>query len=108
MMKRVGILALSVMISSISTSALAEGIDGKAVLGGAIGGAAGAAVGSAVGGKTGAIVGAGLGGATGAAIATSDNKTVVREKVVVVEGGHHDNGRHRGHYKHRKGHGHDD
>ncbi|HIJ90825.1 MAG: hypothetical protein OEV89_08990 [Desulfobulbaceae bacterium] len=107
MMKRVGILAFCV-ISSISTSALADGVDGKAILGGAIGGAAGAAVGSAVGGKTGAIVGAGLGGAAGAAVATSDNKTVVREKVVVVEDGHHDNGRHLGQKKHRKGHRHDD
>ncbi|MFA6901037.1 MAG: glycine zipper domain-containing protein [Desulfurivibrionaceae bacterium] len=94
------------MISSISTSALAEGVDGKAVLGGAIGGAAGAAVGSAVGGKTGAIVGAGVGGAAGAAIATSDSNP--REKVVVVhDDDHHDNGRHLGHKKHRKGHGHD-
>jgi outer membrane lipoprotein SlyB len=107
MMKRVGILAFCVMISSVSTSALAEGVDGKAVLGGAIGGAAGAAVGSAVGGKTGAIVGAGLGGATGAAIAASDDKPA-KKVVVVHEDGHHDNGRHRGHYKHRKGHGHDD
>jgi outer membrane lipoprotein SlyB len=106
MMKRVGILAFCVMISSISTPAMAEGVDGKAVLGGAIGGAAGAAVGSAVGGKTGAIVGAGVGGAAGAAIATSDSKP--KEKVVVVhDDDHHDNGRHLGQKKHRKGHGHD-
>jgi len=109
MMKRVGILAFCVMISSISTSALAEGVDGKAVLGGAIGGAAGAAVGSAVGGKTGAIVGAGVGGAAGAAVATSDNEKPVKKKVVYVhEDEHHDNGRHLGQKKHHKGHGHDD
>ncbi len=97
------------LISSISTSALAEGVDGKAVLGGAIGGAAGAAVGSAVGGKTGAIVGAGLGGAAGAAVATSDNNAPGREKVVYVhEDEHQDKGRHLGRKKHRKGRGHDD
>jgi hypothetical protein len=107
MMKRVGILAFCV-ISCISTSALAEGVDGKAVLGGAIGGAAGAAVGSAVGGKTGAIVGAGVGGAAGAAIATADNEKPVKKKVYVHEDEHHDNGRHLGQYKHHKGRGHDD
>lgn len=102
MMKQAGILAFC-MIFTVSTSVLAEGVDGKAVLGGAIGGAAGAAVGSAVGGKTGAIVGAGVGGAAGAAIATSDNEKPVKKKVVVV----HDNGRHLGQKKHRKNHGHD-
>lgn len=108
MMKRVGILAFCV-ISSISTTALADGVDGKAVLGGAIGGAAGAAVGSAVGGKTGAIVGAGLGGAAGAAVATSDEREPTRRREVVVhEEEHHDNGRHLGQYKHHKGRGHDD
>ena len=106
MMKRVGILAFCVMISSISTPAMAEGVDGKAVLGGAIGGAAGAAVGSAVGGKTGAIVGAGVGGAAGAAIAADDKPA--KKVVVIHEEDHHDNGRHRGQYKHHKGHGHDD
>jgi len=108
MMKRVGILAFCVMISSISTQAMAEGVDGKAVLGGAIGGAAGAAVGSAVGGKTGAIVGAGVGGAAGAAIATSDEKPVKKKVVYVHEDEHHDNGRHLGQKKHHKGRGHDD
>lgn len=102
MMKRVGILAFCV-ISSISTSVLADGVDGKAVLGGAIGGAAGAAVGSAVGGKTGAIVGAGVGGAAGAAIATSDNNSAPAKGgvVYVQEDAHHDNGRHLGQRKHR-------
>jgi len=101
MMKRVGILVFC-LVCSISAPALADGVDGKAVLGGAIGGAAGAAVGSAVGGKTGAIVGAGVGGAAGAAIAASEEKTTVKEKVVVVhEEGRHDNGRHLGQKKHR-------
>ncbi len=109
-MKRVGILAFCV-ISSISASAFADGVDGNAVLGGALGGAAGAAVGSAIGGRDGAMVGAGLGGVAGVAVATSGRKAPVRtrERVVYVhEREHHDNGRHLGHYKHRRDHGHDD
>ncbi|MGV1100389.1 hypothetical protein ACUUL3_13400 [Thiovibrio sp. JS02] len=110
MMKRMGILAFCV-ISSFSAPAMAGDIDGKAVLGGAVGGAAGAAIGSAIGGKEGAMIGAGLGGVTGVAVATSDKKEPevvhVKEKVVYVhEDEHHDNGLHRGHRK-RKGHGHD-
>lgn len=80
-------------------------IDGRAVLGGAIGGGAGAAVGSAVGGRNGAIIGSAVGAATGVAIATPQ----VRETHIVHEywgeHEHHDHGRHLGHYKH---HHHDD
>jgi hypothetical protein len=59
--------------------------DNKAILGGAIGGGAGAAVGSAVGGTEGAIIGGAIGGAAGAAIATSGSKEkpVVTQEVVV-------------------------
>jgi len=107
-----GILAFCV-ISSISSPVMAGDVDGKAVLGGAVGGAAGAAIGSAIGGKEGAMIGAGLGGVTGVAVATSDKKEHEADHVhgqpvyVYEDEGHHDNGLHRGQYKHRKGHGHD-
>lgn len=85
-------------------SAHAGGIDGNAVLGGAVGGALGTAIGSKVGGRDGAIVGGAIGGATGAAIGSSSSKKqetrVVRERDVVYVD-KHDNGRHRGHYKHK-------
>jgi outer membrane lipoprotein SlyB len=97
---------------SASTCVWAADIDGRAVIGGALGGAAGAAVGSAVGGRGGAVIGAGIGGATGAAVATSGKSTpapvttvVQREVVVVHEDEWHDNGKHKGQHKH---HYHDD
>jgi hypothetical protein len=92
-------------------SAPAFAVDGSAVIGGAIGGGAGAAVGSAIGGRDGAIIGGALGGAAGAAIGTSGSKEtkvvtreVVVEKEVVYVNGRHDNGLHRGHHKHKHGH----
>jgi outer membrane lipoprotein SlyB len=92
-------------------SAPAVAVDGSAVIGGAIGGGAGAAVGSAIGGRDGAIIGGALGGAAGAAIATSGSKEtkvvtreVVVEKEVVYVPTRHDNGLHRGHYKNKQGH----
>ncbi len=104
-MKRTFLAAL------IATSALAVpayALDTDAVVGGALGGAAGAAVGSAVGGRDGAIIGAGIGGAAGAAVTTSGReKRVVRREVVYEDRYRHDNGLHRGHYKH-KHHHHDD
>ena len=56
-MKRIG-LAFILLLSGLSTSALA--LDGEAILGGGLGGAAGAAIGSAVGGRNGAIIGGGI------------------------------------------------
>lgn len=101
-------------LAAFAAPALAGGIDGNAVIGGALGGGAGAAVGSAVGGRDGAIIGGAIGGATGAAIATSGSKQqkvvtkqVVVEKEVVYVHDHHDNGLHRGHHKGKHGH-HDD
>lgn len=64
--------------------ASAGDIDGGAVLGGAVGGGAGAAVGSAIGGRDGAIIGGAIGGATGAAVGSSARKQP-QEKVVVKE-----------------------
>jgi hypothetical protein len=71
-------------------TAQAGDVDGKAVIGGAVGGGAGAAVGSAVGGREGAIIGGAIGGGVGAAIATQPSKetpkvtkqVVVKKKVV--------------------------
>lgn len=93
----------------------AGGVDGQAVLGGAIGGGAGAAIGSAVGGREGAIIGGAIGGAAGVAIATdgkSEPKTtskqvVVEKEVVYVPVGRHDNGLHLGHGKNKHGRGRD-
>ncbi len=90
-------------------AAPAFAVDGKAVLGGAIGGGAGAAVGSSIGGRDGAIIGGALGGAAGAAIATSGSReTKVVTKEVVVEKEvyvptRHDNGLHLGQRKHKHG-----
>ena len=64
----------AVLLVAWAGAAHAGDINGGAVIGGGLGGAAGAAVGSAVGGKTGAIVGAGVGGAAGAAIGSSVNE----------------------------------
>jgi hypothetical protein len=86
-------------------------IDGKAVLGGAIGGGAGAAVGSAIGGREGAIIGGGLGGALGTAITAEDNKPKIRDRYHPAYGVdrsdyRHDNGLHLGHYKRKRKHRH--
>lgn len=94
-MKVLMVLVLGVLVVSAATAK--AGVDGEAILGGAIGGGAGAAVGSAVGGRNGAIIGGAIGGAAGAAVATADRK----REVVVVHDDHHDNGRHLGHYKNK-------
>lgn len=106
-MARKQILALATL-TLVSLPAFA--VDGKAVLGGAIGGGAGAAVGSSIGGREGAIIGGAIGGAAGAAIATSGSKDakvvtkeIVIEKEVVVVPAQHDNGLHRGHHKNKHG-----
>lgn len=97
-----------VLLAFAAFSAPALAVDGKAVLGGAVGGGAGAAVGSSIGGRDGAIIGGALGGAAGAAIATSGSretkvvtKEVIVEREVVHVDSRHDNGRHRGHHKYK-------
>lgn len=102
-----------VLIALAALAAPAFAADTKAIVGGAIGGGAGAGVGSALGGQSGAIIGGALGGAAGAAIATSGNKTtttnvvtrevLVEKEVVYVNNDRHpgDNGRHRGHHKNK-------
>jgi outer membrane lipoprotein SlyB len=103
-------LWMAAVISTLACSMPAAAIDGDAVIGGALGGAAGAAVGSAVGGRNGAVIGAGIGGAAGAAVATSGKKEQPREVVYVEKRHeHHDNGHHYGQYKQKHGHhGNDD
>lgn len=100
------------LLAVLAMPSWAGSIDGNAVVGGALGGAAGAAIGSAVGGRDGAIIGGAVGGATGTALMTNDRRQtrVVRQREVVYVDDHHDNGRHRGHYKekHRHGHGYED
>lgn len=96
-------------LATLAAPAFAGGIDGKAVIGGAIGGGTGAAVGSAIGGRDGAIIGGAIGGAAGTAIATKNSKEpkVVTKEVIVEKEGYvptrHDNGLHRGHYKNKHG-----
>jgi hypothetical protein len=97
---------LSLILTAVSVSA--GEVDATTVLGGALGGGAGAAIGSAVGGQEGAIIGGGLGGAVGAAIGGSASDTHYRQpRPVVIEEPryHHDNGLHRGHHKYKSKHG---
>lgn len=83
-MKSLSKLPLIVM-AIWGATAQAGDVDGKAVIGGAVGGGAGAAVGSAVGGREGAIIGGAIGGGAGAAIATqpSSKETKVEKHVIV-------------------------
>ncbi len=99
------------LLAALAAPFPALAVDGSAVIGGAIGGGAGAAVGSAIGGRDGAIIGGAIGGAAGAAIGSSGVKEtkvitrqVVVEKEVVYVPTRHDNGLHRGHSKHKHGH----
>ena len=77
-------LAMAALCASACV-AQAGDIDGRAVVGGALGGGAGAAIGSAIGGREGAIIGAGVGGAAGAAIATKPAREPKVSRQVVVE-----------------------
>lgn len=97
-MKKLSLITILAVL--FSGTALAGSIDGRAVLGGAIGGGTGAAVGSAVGGRNGAIVGSAIGAAAGVAIATPKKSTktvVIRERE--YDDDHHD----RRHYGHGRG-----
>jgi len=110
-MKVLMLLAMGVLVVSATT---AKAMDSEAILGGALGGGAGAAIGSAMGGRNGAMIGSAVGGAAGVAVATSDRRREnirARKEVVYVQDDHdhHDNGRHLGHYKDNHNHGrHDD
>lgn len=86
------------------------GIDGSSVIGGALGGGAGAAVGSAVGGRNGAILGSAVGAAAGVAIATPQPiyRTEYRYRNDYRGYDHDDHGWHRGHHKHYRHYRHED
>ncbi|MGA9165066.1 MAG: glycine zipper domain-containing protein [Thiobacillus sp.] len=94
-------------LATLAAPAFAGGIDGSAVIGGALGGGTGAAVGSAIGGRDGAIIGGAIGGAAGAAIGSKSSRPAVVEREVVYvhdhDHDHHDNGLHRGHHKGKHG-----
>lgn len=68
------ILRMAFLVGLLASTGLAQayggGIDGNAVLGGGLGGAAGAAVGSAMGGRDGAMIGGALGAVTGVYVAS--------------------------------------
>jgi uncharacterized protein YcfJ len=67
------IVLIATLTLALASQAQANGWDGDAAVGGALGGATGAVIGSAIGGRDAAIIGGLLGGATGVAIATRDN-----------------------------------
>ena len=98
-------LLAAAVFSALVWSIPSLALDGEAIVGGALGGAAGAAVGSAVGGRNGAIIGAGVGGAAGAAVATSGRKERHRE-VAYAEDDHRDHSRSKGHHKNKHKHKH--
>ena len=97
---------ISVITLSLAATAAQASSTTDAILGGAVGGAAGAAVGNAVGGRNGAIIGSAVGGATGVAITTKNQRQESPAAPARDEGRrhhrhhHHDNGRHRGWDKH--------
>lgn len=99
-------LLLASVLFVATQGAQADGrIDTNAILGGAIGGGAGAAVGSAVGGRNGAMVGSAVGAVAGVAIATPSQGH--REHDYWDD--EHDRGHHYGHRRHHHGHhDHDD
>ena len=83
------------------------------MVGGAVGGAAGAAVGKSVGGNSGAVVGAGVGGAAGAvvgkSVSTSGSTVSASSEAPRAEGGpdtyrtgRYDDDDHCGKWKHKK------
>ncbi|HEX5709975.1 MAG TPA: glycine zipper domain-containing protein [Sulfuricurvum sp.] len=106
-------LGITAVLLTLGINVYAGQVDGSAVLGSMLGAGAGSAVGSAVGGKEGAIIGGGAGGAIGAAIGSSkessqgSTRVVTHEKVIYVDDDHRDNGKHKGHYKNKRKHGHD-
>ena len=106
------------LLLGLSPLAVADGVNGSAVLGAGLGAAAGAAVGSTVGGRNGAVVGGAIGGAAGAAIGGNQQHRRTQGEVVVQPAyapmpayrgerdwrrEHHDRGWHRGHDERGRG-----
>lgn len=94
-------ITLAIVTLAMAASVNAGNVDGSAVLGSMVGAGVGSAVGSSIGGKEGAIIGGGAGGALGAAVGSTKESS---SRVIYVDDRHHDNGKHKGEYKHR---GHD-
>jgi hypothetical protein len=109
---------LSSLLILAPTPLFAGNLDTDALLGGALGGAVGALFGSELGGRQGAILGSAIGGAAGTALTTRDRHPRVRREVIYVDRpvrpeviyvpARHDNGLHRGHYKHKRKYYYDD
>lgn len=97
-------ITLVIVTLAMAASVNAGNVDGSAVLGSMVGAGVGSAVGSSIGGKEGAIIGGGAGGALGAAVGSkeSSSRTITHERVIYVDRDHHDNGKHKGHYKHHE------
>lgn len=97
-MKKAGAL---LALALLTNPALADHLNEKAVVGGALGGAVGGYVGAEMHGRDGAIIGSAIGAAVGAAISTEQRaheRVVVHERPVAVVHEHH----HHHHY-HKKG-----
>jgi hypothetical protein len=111
-------LAMTALLVSLSVPALADHrsnsrwneIDGEAVLGGGLGGAAGAALGSIFGGRDTAMLGSAIGAAAGVYVLGDRDHSYYDEGPRRVNHHHYyhgrpyryDNGWHRGHHKHWK------
>lgn len=114
-MKLKASLGMAALLLGLSAPALAEhdwrdrfgGIDGKSVLGGGLGGAAGAALGSALGGRDAAMLGSAIGAAAGVYVLGErdpryghdyEPRRVNHHHYYHGKRLRHDNGLHRGHY----------
>jgi len=71
-MRRIAVVLMLLGSIGLVSAVEAGDVDGRAVLGGAMGGGLGAAAGSYLGGRGGAIVGSAAGAAVGTAIATEE------------------------------------
>jgi hypothetical protein len=109
-------LGMVALLAGMTLPAYADhrygGIDGEAVLGGGLGGAAGAALGSMVGGRDAAMLGSAIGAAAGVYIIADRDEPYYDHGPRRVNHHHyyhgrpnrHDNGWHRGHQKHWRHH----
>ncbi len=106
-------LGMAALLMGLSVPAFADhgsrwgNIDGEAVLGGGLGGAAGAALGSMIGGRDAAMLGSAIGAAAGVYVLADRDDHYYDHGPQRVDHHHYyqgrkpryDNGWHRGHYK---------
>ncbi|MGH8726765.1 MAG: hypothetical protein ACREV9_01090 [Burkholderiales bacterium] len=111
-------LGMAALLMGLSAPALADHgsrwneIDGEAVLGGGLGGAAGAALGSMFGGRDTAMLGSAIGAAAGVYVLGDRDQPYYDHEPQRVNHHHYyqgrkyqgDNGWHRGHYKRARHH----